>query len=367
MTKTYGEQGGKERIITAYLNQIFYGHNAYGVAGAAKAYFGKTLDKLTPAEAATLAAIPKSPVCYDLYSWLPKDDTGAFVKDAQGRLVVPVSGAVAPPGCVAGGNGTTSIIDRRNSILRDMALGADPHTGQGYGRWTSLTADELQAALAEPIVLIGDQPTLFKAPHFVWAMKTQLDQFLADRAPAESGGYTVITTLDMPAQALAERYITAATIVPQLKGAAYTRAINSLKVSKDKDWIGNLRGHGIFNGALVAQDYTTGDILAYVGSAGYYRDDLASKKFNPKFDVAGDGFRQPGSAFKPIVYTTGFRRAQADAWFAAAGRDHAVRARLDAQGRRPPGARPRAGAQGAPVLAQHPGDPGARPDRAGDR
>lgn len=305
VTKNYGEQGGKERIVTAYLNQIFYGHNAYGVAGAAEAYFGKSLDQLTPAEAATLAAIPKSPVCYDLYSWLPKDENGGFIKDPKGRLVVPITGAVPPAGCEAA-KGTTSIIDRRNSILHDMALGADPRTGQGYGRWTSLTADELQTALAEPIVLVGDQPTVFTAPHFVWAMKSELDQFLADRAPAESGGYTVITTLDMPAQTLAEKYITAATIVPQLKGNAYTRAINSLKVSKDRDWIGNLRGHGIFNGALVAQDYTTGDILAYVGSAGYYRDDLASPKFNPKFDVAGDGFRQPGSAFKPIVYTTGF-------------------------------------------------------------
>lgn len=305
VTKTYGEQGGKERIITAYLNQIFYGHNAYGVAGAASAYFGKSLADLTPAQAALLAAIPKSPVCYDLYNWLPRDDTGAIVKDAKGRLVVPLTGAVAPAGCDAA-SGTTSIIARRNSILRDMAQGADPRTGRSYGRWTNLSPAELQAALAEPIVLAGDQPTVFQAAQFVWAMKTQLDQFLVDRQPAEIGGYTVITTLDMTAQALAERYITAGAIVPQLKGAAYTRAINTLKLAKDTTWIGNLRNKGIFNGAMVAQDYSTGDVLAYVGSAGYYRDDLASKKFNPKYDVAGDGFRQPGSAFKPIVYTTAF-------------------------------------------------------------
>jgi membrane peptidoglycan carboxypeptidase len=313
VTKNYGEQGGKERIITAYMNQIFYGHNAYGVAGAAATYFGKALNDLTPAEAATLAAIPKSPVCYDLYSWLPKDENGGYIKDAQGRLVVPITGAVPPTGCEAE-HGTTSIIDRRNSILHDMALGADPHTGQGFGRWTSLTADQLQTALAEPIVLVGDQPTVFKAPHFVWAMKSQLDQFLADRAPAESGGYHVVTTLDMPAQALAERYVTAATILPQLSVTAFNRAIaqrnpatgKALYSADDKIWIRNLRGHGIHNGALVAQNYSNGDILAYVGSAGYYRDDLASAKFNPKYDVAGQGFRQPGSAFKPIVYTTGY-------------------------------------------------------------
>ena len=47
-------------------------------------------------------------------------------------------------------------------------------------------------------------------------------------------------------------------------------------------------------------------ILAYVGSAGYYRDDLASRQLDPKFDVAGRGYRQPGSAWKPLVYAAGF-------------------------------------------------------------
>src|SRR4029077_4816450 len=44
----------------------------------------------------------------------------------------------------------------------------------------------------------------------------------------------------------------------------------------------------------------------YAGSAGYSRDDLASPKFAPKFDAAGDGSRQPGSAFKPILYASAF-------------------------------------------------------------
>jgi membrane carboxypeptidase/penicillin-binding protein len=57
---------------------------------------------------------------------------------------------------------------------------------------------------------------------------------------------------------------------------------------------------------MVALDYRTGDILAYVGSAGYYRENLASPKFDPKYDAAGDGARQPGSAWKPIVYASAF-------------------------------------------------------------
>jgi len=51
----------KDRILELYLNEIFLGQNAYGVAAAAARYFGKTLEDLTLAEAAYLAALPKAP------------------------------------------------------------------------------------------------------------------------------------------------------------------------------------------------------------------------------------------------------------------------------------------------------------------
>ena len=53
-------------------------------------------------------------------------------------------------------------------------------------------------------------------------------------------------------------------------------------------------------------DARSGDIVAYVGSACYTCKDLASPQFDPQFDVAGRGYRQPGSAWKPLVYMTGF-------------------------------------------------------------
>jgi penicillin-binding protein 1A len=51
----------KDQILELYMNQIYLGHRAYGFAAAARTYFGKTLDELTPAEAAMLAGIPKAP------------------------------------------------------------------------------------------------------------------------------------------------------------------------------------------------------------------------------------------------------------------------------------------------------------------
>ena len=54
----------KDRILELYLNEIFFGLNAYGVAGAALTYFDKSVNELTVAEAAYLAALPKGPSNY---------------------------------------------------------------------------------------------------------------------------------------------------------------------------------------------------------------------------------------------------------------------------------------------------------------
>ena len=55
----------KDRILEIYLNEIYLGAGAYGVAAAADTYFQKPLDQLTLAEAATLAALPKAPNYYN--------------------------------------------------------------------------------------------------------------------------------------------------------------------------------------------------------------------------------------------------------------------------------------------------------------
>ncbi|MDH3319672.1 MAG: PBP1A family penicillin-binding protein [Betaproteobacteria bacterium] len=55
----------KDQILGLYVNQIYLGQRAYGFASAARTYFGKPLDKLTLAEAAMLAALPKAPSSYN--------------------------------------------------------------------------------------------------------------------------------------------------------------------------------------------------------------------------------------------------------------------------------------------------------------
>jgi membrane peptidoglycan carboxypeptidase len=277
LTQAFPGQTGKQQIITAYLNEIYYGHDAYGIAAAADAYFGVTdLAKLTPAQAALLAGLPQSPSTMDPYRYAEPDD--------QGRLVVPPNAAP---------------VLRRNWILTNLDA----------GRFTRLTPAQRTEALAEPVILRGDRPAIWKAPHFTWQVRRQLEQILGSAEAVDSGGYRVITTLDWRAQQLAEDTVTAGIVAPNLPAKRAAALLKRLDIPRaDRGWINRLRGKDLHNAALVAIDYRTGDVRAYVGSAGYYRDDLRSRRFDPKYDAAGVGTRQPGSAFKPVLYAAAFEK-----------------------------------------------------------
>ena len=83
-----------------------------------------------------------------------------------------------------------------------------------------------------------------------------------------------------------------------------TAAAKALGFKKLEPWMANLKNKDLHNGALVAVDYETGELVAYVGSADYYATS-SKKNFQPQFDVVGNGYRQPGSAFKPFNYAVG--------------------------------------------------------------
>ena len=58
-------QWSKDRILTAYMNQVYYGNHAYGIEAAAETYFSKSAAKLTLDQAAMLAGLPQAPSIYD--------------------------------------------------------------------------------------------------------------------------------------------------------------------------------------------------------------------------------------------------------------------------------------------------------------
>ena len=298
LTQAFPGEEGKKAIITAYLNEISYGA-ASGIAAAADLYLGKKLSELTVSEAALLAAIPQTPSV--LYPWA-KGPTGRYTNIAkQAGKKRTTSGKrhvrFVLKTCL--GKDTkcvdTPLVQRRDYILGRLR--------DGKGRWTTLSDEQYEAALNEKIVIKKPKASTWKAPHFVNALLPELNKILADRDPIQSGGYKVITTLDMRAQGIGERVIQAGAVLPNLPPSKYYRQLEKLRLRRDAGWISRLRGSSLRNGAMVALDYRTGDILAYVGSAGYYR--RATPKFAPKVDHVGASHRQPGSAWKPILYATG--------------------------------------------------------------
>ncbi len=140
------------------------------------------------------------------------------------------------------------------------------------------------------VLTFSDNTTPIKAPHFVMYVK----QYLEDKYGVDvlqQKGFKVYTTLDWDIQDYAEQAI---------RDAEKT----------------NLHFHAN-NTALVAIDPKTGEILSLVGSKDYFGTSYpkgcdqkpnGSCLFDPNFDVATLGLRQPGSSFKPFVYATAFKK-----------------------------------------------------------
>lgn len=137
--------------------------------------------------------------------------------------------------------------------------------------------EELQRAKSTQLAFANKNIGSIKAPHFVMMVY----EYLADKYGEEflrKGGLKITTTLDWEKQQIAEKIIT--------EGAKRNEELYQGK-----------------NAALVAQDPKTGQILALVGSRDYF-----NIKNEGNFNVATQGLRQPGSAFKPFAYLTAFKK-----------------------------------------------------------
>ena len=300
LTEAFSGREGKEQIIAAYLNQNYYGNQTYGVKAAAQTYFGITDEQwqngeVTPAQAAILAALVKSPSNYDL------------VRNADEECAdtsIPEGGDCPPSKTIQTVRPDAPIVQRRNQVL-DLLAGGRLNLAAGQ-----YTAADMEAAKDDEVKLAPQSAPIWKAPHFVWAVLDELaTQLCGENTPTcpelEAGGLQVRTTLDMKLQTIAEKWVKAAAVVPNTRSNAAAEAlVKQLKLPGGyAQWMKSLRGKDLHNGALVALDYKTGELIAYVGSANYYAG-TSTKKFQAKYDVVGAGFRQPGSAFKPFNYLT---------------------------------------------------------------
>ncbi|HZK15580.1 MAG TPA: transglycosylase domain-containing protein, partial [Solirubrobacterales bacterium] len=220
----------KDRVLTAYLNTVYFGQGAYGIEAAARTYFGSAhpgcgteaeacASVLTATEAATLAGVIQSPSAWD-----PKINPD----DSRGR---------------------------RNTVLARMR-------DLNY-----ISSDQYQEGISEamPSPAGISPPSLdSEAPYFTsWLRQQLVDRFGPERA--FFGGYRVKTTLDLELQEAAETIV-----ANHLSGIEPTAAV-------------------------VVIDNETGGVKAMVGG-----EDYESAPFN----LATQGYRQPGSSIKPFTLVT---------------------------------------------------------------
>lgn len=149
----------KDEILNLYLNQISYGANAYGIEAASQTYFSKSAKDLNLVEAATLAALPKSPSYYS--PWGPHKD---------------------------------ELEQRKNYILEEMFK-------LGF-----IDKEEKQRAQNTQPKFSNQNLGSIKAPHFVMMIRDYLINKYGEEF-VEKGGLKVITTLDWQLQELAEKVV----------------------------------------------------------------------------------------------------------------------------------------------------------------
>ena len=266
---------GKQRIIEMYLNQVYYGNNAYGIWAAARSYFDKDLQsddpaqQLTVSEAALLAGLVRAPSRLD-----PSPEAVAEEIDGVTRYAVPA---------------TAQAITVRDFVL-DQMLESD-----------FITEAEHAAAVAERVLLAPPDDKAYRAPHFVYAVRREAALLLDGEELLDTGGLRIVTTLDYEGyQTTAEKWAQVAYDMDRMTNDELVAKYGEAALA----WIGQLQGRNINNDAMVTINYRTGAVLAYVGSANF--DGEVTPEHQPKFDVIGQAYRQSGSAFKPITYAAGF-------------------------------------------------------------
>ena len=148
----------KDEILEMYLNQIYYGHGSYGIAAAARTYFGKELKDLTISECAMIASLPKAPTHYSPYNNLDK------------------------------------ALKRRDHAIRRME-----HHG-------FITEEEMEASLTEPLELGEVKGMLNKAPYFIEHIRQYIQENYGSKQLYQDG-MKIYTTLNLESQLVAEQAV----------------------------------------------------------------------------------------------------------------------------------------------------------------
>lgn len=249
----------KDEILQLYLNQIYFGHGAYGVGAAAKVFFGKKPHDLNLGECALLAGLPKNP--------------GGFSPFNNARRAV----------------------QRRNLVLGRMRE-------LGF-----ITEGEDLKAQAEPVHVPRVPNEEAAAAYFLEDIRRQLEPTYGEKL--YKGGLSIYTTMDLRMQLAAESAFKKHTqafddkyALQRLQTLVEEEKLPPETIKEYEKWKAKPdKGEDDVFGpepapvqaALVAIDPRTGGVRAMVGGRDFQKS---------QFNRATQARRQPGSTFKPFVW-----------------------------------------------------------------
>jgi len=239
----------KREIVEMYLNQVYFGHGAWGVQSAARLYFSKDVEDLSPTQCFLLAALLKAP---SIYSPIDYPDRALM---------------------------------RRNFVIERM-------------RRVGMISDSQAQEYKESDLELNPRAEMAEeAPYFVEYVRQELERKYGSHILYEDG-VSVYTTLNLRLQRVAEQVFQKELarrqqIVDRQK--EMTQEDSSLVSPDSLEAVpADTLKKRVVQGALIAIDPSNGHILAMLGGR-----DFRESKFNR----AVQALRQPGSAFKPFVYT----------------------------------------------------------------
>jgi penicillin-binding protein 1A len=234
----------KDEILEMYLNQIYFGEGAYGIDAAAKVYFGKLVPDLTLPECALLAGLPRNPRDYS-----PRRDPDRSVR-------------------------------RRNLVLAAMLQNR------------RITRPQYETASEAPLGVSATRLSARLAPYYMEMVRMYLDERYGSNQLYE-GGLRVYTTLDSDLQGAAETALEKRLTEIEARNK-YKLTRSAVEAAQAKNPDHERMQTAYLQGAVVTLDPSNGHILALVGGR-----DFNDSNFNRAVQAA----RQPGSAFKPFIYT----------------------------------------------------------------
>lgn len=322
----------KEQILEIYMNQIFLGQRAYGFSAASQAYFGKPLKDVTIAEAAMLAGLPKAPSAYNpIANPTRARQRQLYIIDrmvANGFITAAQAAEARKEELkVKRGNGVGNGVNVPAEYVAEMARQAmvNQYGDEAYTRGlvvtTSLVVNEQQAAYkaVRNGIMDFELRQVYRGPEAFIELPAENDarQEAIDEAleahPDEGDLLAAVVLKTDAKEVLVLRHegqpisIKGSGLDPvrsglkadaksevKLRPGAVVRIVD---LGEKKGW--TLTQLPEVEAAMVAMDTRTGRVHALVGGFDFNRN---------KFNHVTQAYRQPGSSFKPFIYSASLEK-----------------------------------------------------------